>query len=59
MNQEINAIGIKPRSSKTCNVSINVTPRRVLVTTVAVEKHQVLHIPTVSVALVIQNATRI
>ena len=33
----MNAIRMKPRSIKTCNVRINVTPRRVRVTVVAFE----------------------
>ena len=36
----------------------NVTLRRVRVTTVAVQKHEVLHILSVCVALVIQHAKR-
>ena len=43
---------------KTGNAPINVTSRRVRVNTVPVEELLILHILSVSVALVIQNAKR-
>ena len=44
--------------SSTCNVRINVTWRRVRFTIVAEENHYVLHILSVYLALVTQNAMR-
>ena len=45
-------------SNKTCNVLINITMRRVYATIVAVETQYVLHILSVCLALVIQQAVR-
>jgi hypothetical protein len=43
---------------KTGNVRVNVTVRRVRITIVAVEKQYILHILSVTIALVIQHAMR-